>query len=71
MKFIQLTDRTRNHGDKKYYINVAYITGMEEQQDGTAVYVDIAHGGLGKGDKLWVADTPEEILQKIYNAEVF
>jgi hypothetical protein len=70
MKFIQLTDRTRNYGDKKYFINVAYITGMEAQKGGTSVHVDLAHGGLGKGDRLWVADTPEEIFQKIHNAEV-
>jgi len=70
MKFIQLTDRTRNYGDKKYFINVAYITGMKPHNEGTTVYVDLAHGGTGKGDTLSVADTPEEIFQKIHNAEV-
>lgn len=70
MKFIQLTNRSRERGDKKYFINVAYITGISPQKEGTTVYVDLAHGGLGKGDTLWVSDTPDEIFQKIHNAEV-
>ena len=69
MKFIQLTDRNRNYGDTVYFINVAYITGMKQRKDGTSVCVDLAHGGLGKGDALWVADTPEEIFSKIKNAQ--
>jgi hypothetical protein len=69
MKFIQLTDRTRNYGDKVYFINVAYITGMNAQEAGTTVYVDLAHGGTGKGDTLWVADTPEQIFLKIKTAQ--
>ena len=69
MKFIQLKHRSRHHGDKEYFINVAYITGINPQKEGTSVYVDLAHGGLGHGEKLWVADTPEQIFSKIKNAQ--
>lgn len=69
MKFIQLTNRSRNYGEKEYFINVAYITGINPQKEGTTVYVDLAHGGMGNGDTLWVADTTEEIFSKIKNAQ--
>lgn len=68
MKFIQLTDN-RSIGVKEYFINVAYITGMSRHTAGTVVYVDIAHGGTGKGDALLVNEPPEQILSKIINAQ--
>lgn len=64
MKFIQL-----KAGNKEYFVNVAYITGMHAHDVGTVVYVDLAHGGTGKGDTLLVAYTPEQIFSKIKNAQ--
>lgn len=69
MKFIQLTDRNRPTGAKDFFINVAYITGMTPHTVGAVVYVDLAHGGTGKGDALLVNETPEQILSKIINAQ--
>lgn len=69
MKFIQLTDKSRNSGNKEYFINVAYITGMRANEVGTVVYVDLAHGGTGNGETLLVEDTPEQIFFKIKNAQ--
>lgn len=62
MNFIKLTDIDDN---TQFYVNIATICSMFTHQDEDTIFTIVT---LNNGQRRWVLEKPEKIMEMIYNA---